>query len=289
MKLNKYLAKDRKEVIRFIQSIIPKSFKCDFSMQIVKDMDGRFYLLNDKQHVDHILKIKLLFLSALQQFQFWVNPNDNKIRTDLNSLNIHNLSNLLTLETYEREMLKLINQSAYLRKERLEIFRKSLAFIRSLPVSLIDNKKNPLESVDNLLIYLYNYDSFLGDPFHKKRNYFIMSVMRYFSVVLENNPNSEFKPVTELSVNPAIDYNIPPILDKIGIIKLSPEIKANIENSQVFYANSYTELVIRAYSYIAMLKFGKVTNLNQEILDGNLFFNRANFEIKPLLCLTVNY
>lgn len=289
MKLNKYLAKDRKEVIRFIQSIIPKSFKCDFSMQIVKDMDGRFYLLNDKQHVDHILKIKLLFLSALQQFQFWVNPNDNKIRTDLNSLNIHNLSNLLTLETYEREMLKLINQSAYLRKERLEIFRKSLAFIRSLPVSLIDNKKNPLESVDNLLIYLYNYDGFLGDPFHKKRNYFIMSVMRYFSVVLENNPNSEFKPVTELSVNPAIDYNIPPILDKIGIIKLSPEIKANIENSQVFYANSYTELVIRAYSYIAMLKFGKVTNLNQEILDGNLFFNRANFEIKPLLCLTVNY
>ena len=289
MKLNKYLAKDRKEVIRFIQSIIPKSFKCDFSMQIVKDMDGRFYLLNDKQHVDHILKIKLLFLSALQQFQFWVNPNDNKIRTDLNSLNIHNLSNLLTLETYEREMLKLINQSVYLRKERLEIFRKSLAFIRSLPVSLIDNKKNPLESVDNLLIYLYNYDGFLGDPFHKKRNYFIMSVMRYFSVVLENNPNSEFKPVTELSVNPAIDYNIPPILDKIGIIKLSPEIKANIENSQVFYANSYTELVIRAYSYIAMLKFGKVTNLNQEILDGNLFFNRANFEIKPLLCLTVNY
>jgi hypothetical protein len=67
MKLNKYLAKDRKEVIRFIQSIIPKSFKCDFSMQIVKDMDGRFYLLNDKQHVDHILKIKLLFLSALVQ------------------------------------------------------------------------------------------------------------------------------------------------------------------------------------------------------------------------------
>ena len=289
MKLNKYLAKDRKEVIRFIQSIIPKSFKCDFSMQIVKDMDGRFYLLNDKQHVDHILKIKLLFLSALQQFQFWVNPNDNKIRTDLNSLNIHNLSNLLTLETYEREMLKLINQSAYLRKERLEIFRKSLVFIRSLPVSLTDNKKNPLESVDNLLIYLYNYDGFLGDPFHKKRNYFIMSVMRYFSVVLESNPNSEFKPVTELSVNPAIDYNIPPILDKIGIIKLSPEIKANIENSQVFYANSYTELVIRAYSYIAMLKFGKVTNLNQEILDGNLFFNRANFEIKLLLCLTVNY
>ena len=289
MKLNKYLAKDRKEVIRFIQSIIPKSFKCDFSMQIVKDMDGRFYLLNDKPHVDHILKIKLLFLSALQQFQFWVNPNDNKIRTDLNSLNIHNLSNLLTLETYEREMLKLINQSAYLRKERLEIFRKSLVFIRSLPVSLTDNKKNPLESVDNLLIYLYNYDGFLGDPFHKKRNYFIMSVMRYFSIVLENNPNSEFKPVTELSVNPAIDYNIPPILDKIGIIKLSPEIKANIENSQVFYANSYTELVIRAYSYIAMLKFGKVTNLNQEILDGNLFFNRANFEIKPLLCLTVNY
>ena len=289
MKLNKYLAKDRKEVIRFIQSIIPKSFKCDFSMQIVKDMDGRFYLLNDKPHVDHILKIKLLFLSALQQFQFWVNPNDNKIRTDLNSLNIHNLSNLITLETYEREMLKLINQSTYLRKERLEIFRKSLAFIRSLPVSLIDNKKNPLESVDNLLIYLYNYDGFLGDPFHKKRNYFIMSVMRYFSIVLENNPNSEFKPVTELSVNPAIDYNIPPILDKIGIIKLSPEIKANIENSQVFYANSYTELVIRAYSYIAMLKFGKATNLNQEILDGNLFFNRANFEIKPLLCLTVNY
>ena len=289
MKLNKYLAKDRKEVIRFIQSIIPKSFKCDFSMQIVKDMDGRFYLLNDKPHVDHILKIKLLFLSALQQFQFWVNPNDNKIRTDLNSLNIHNLSNLITLETYEREMLKLINQSTYLRKERLEIFRKSLTFIRNLPVSLIDNKKNPLESVDNLLIYLYNYDGFLGDPFHKKRNYFIMSVMRYFSVVLENNPNSEFKPVTELSVNPAIDYNIPPILDKIGIIKLSPEIKANIENSQVFYANSYTELVIRAYSYIAMLKFGKVTNLNQEILYGNLFFNRANFEIKPLLCLTVNY
>ena len=136
MKLNKYLAKDRKEVIRFIQSIIPKSFKCDFSMQIVKDMDGRFYLLNDKPHVDHILKIKLLFLSALQQFQFWVNPNDNKIRTDLNSLNIHNLSNLLTLETYEREMLNLINQSAYLRKERLDIFRKSLIALASAAMVL---------------------------------------------------------------------------------------------------------------------------------------------------------
>ena len=94
-------------------------------------------------------------------------------------------------------------------------------------------------------------------------------------------------PIISDTINNTIPVEVNAAIGSLN--ELSPEIKANIENSQVFYANSYTELVIRAYSYIAMLKFGKATNLNQEILDGNLFFNRANFEIKPLLCLTVNY
>lgn len=41
-----------------------------FNYYKLLNMDGRFYLLNDKPHIDHILKIKLLFLSTLQQFQF---------------------------------------------------------------------------------------------------------------------------------------------------------------------------------------------------------------------------
>ena len=289
MKLNKYLIHDKKEVIKFIQDIFPKSFKFDFDKQLVKDMDGRFYTLNDTIQEDHILKIKLLFLSSLQQFQFWVVPHDNSIRTSLTSWNIHNLSNLKSVKEFEVEMIKLIGSSAYLRKERLETLKNSLIFLQNVSSKLGKTKSNDLEVVDNLLIYLYNYSGFLIDPFHKKRNYFIMSVMRYFSVLLEEDKNSIFKPITNLDVNPAIDYNIPPILDKIGVVNFSKEIKNILEQSIVLSNGSYTELLIRAYSYIAMLKFAKTINLNQEVLDGNLFFNRANFEIKPLLCLTENY
>lgn len=289
MKLNKYLIHDKKEVIKFIQDIFPKSFKFDFDKQLVKDMDGRFYTLNDTIQEDHILKIKLLFLSSLQQFQFWVVPHDNSIRTSLTSWNIHKLSNLKSVKEFEVEMIKLIGSSAYLRKERLETLKNSLIFLQNVSSKLGKTKSNDLEVVDNLLIYLYNYSGFLIDPFHKKRNYFIMSVMRYFSVLLEEDKNSIFKPITNLDVNPAIDYNIPPILDKIGVVNFSKEIKNILEQSIVLSNGSYTELLIRAYSYIAMLKFAKTINLNQEILDGNLFFNRGNFNIKPLLCLTENY
>ena len=289
MKLNKYLIHDKKEVIKFIQDIFPKSFKFDFDKQLVKDMDGRFYTLNDTIQEDHILKIKLLFLSSLQQFQFWVVPHDNSIRTSLTSWNIHNLSNLKSVKEFEVEMIKLIGSSAYLRKERLETLKNSLIFLQNVSSKLGKTKSNDLEVVDNLLIYLYNYSGFLIDPFHKKRNYFIMSVMRYFSVLLEEDKNSIFKPITNLDVNPAIDYNIPPILDKIGVVNFTKEIKNILEQSIVLSNGSYTELLIRAYSYIAMLKFAKTINLNQEILDGNLFFNRVNFNIKPLLCLTENY
>ena len=278
MKLNKYLIHDKKEVIKFIQDIFPKSFKFDFDKQLVKDMDGRFYTLNDTIQEDHILKIKLLFLSSLQQFQFWVVPHDNSIRTSLTSWNIHNLSNLKSVKEFEVEMIKLIGSSAYLRKERLETLKNSLIFLQNVSSKLGKTKSNDLEVVDNLLIYLYNYSGFLIDPFHKKRNYFIMSVMRYFSVLLEEDKNSIFKPITNLDVNPAIDYNIPPILDKIGVVNFSKEIKNILEQSVVLSNGSYTELLIRAYSYIAMLKFAKTINLNQEVLDGNLFF--------PLLRLT---
>ena len=224
MKLNKYLIHDKKEVIKFIQDIFPKSFKFDFDKQLVKDMDGRFYTLNDTIQEDHILKIKLLFLSSLQQFQFWVVPHDNSIRTSLTSWNIHNLSNLKSVKEFEVEMIKLIGSSAYLRKERLETLKNSLIFLQNVSSKLGKTKSNDLEVVDNLLIYLYNYSGFLIDPFHKKWNYFIMSVMRYFSVLLEEDKNSIFKPITNLDVNPAIDYNIPPILDKIGVVNFSKEI-----------------------------------------------------------------
>ena len=124
MKLNKYLIHDKKEVIKFIQCIFPKSFKFDFDKQLVKDMDGRFYTLNDTIQEDHILKIKLLFLSSLQQFQFWVVPHDNSIRTSLTSWNIHNLSNLKSVKEFEVEMIKTYWFFCLFEKRKIRNFKK---------------------------------------------------------------------------------------------------------------------------------------------------------------------
>ena len=67
-----------------------------------------------------------------------------------------------------------------------------------------------------------------------------MSVMRYFSIVLENNPNSEFKPVTELSVNPAIDYNIPLINNlKIAVLFVNSIFKYKLDQLEIKSMDEY--------------------------------------------------
>lgn len=119
--------------------------------------------------------VKNLFIVSLQQFCFWY-PNglqmDFEYRGELNSGSINDLAFVFSDSEIYTELKKLILQAPTLRKERLEILEKSMDFLETFYYT----------SIENLIYQLYSCELFDNDFFKKKREYFIMSIIRHIKI-----------------------------------------------------------------------------------------------------------
>lgn len=145
------------------------------------------------QNYNPINIVKKLFIVALQQFCFW-SPNglrmDFEYRSELNSGSINDLvlNNNNIVSVYNELKHLILSYSLTLRKERLEILEKSMKFINDLKY----------DTIDELIHSLYYCELFEYDFFKKKREYFIMSIIRHIKInkffynFLTNNDTEEF-------------------------------------------------------------------------------------------------
>lgn len=214
--------------------------------------------------------INLLFLIAVQQFNFWYDEKRPQLRTELTSTNLNKfqMKKGEYLLNYKEKIYELLDHAITLRKERFQLLVDSFEHFRE--------GCNYALNLEERVIFYLKYLHFNEDYFKKKKNYFLMSILRYF--------RRESMDIV-FDCNPAIDYNIPPILEELNLI--SP-----IKNYQL-ESGSYSEFKIRAESYLTMLLIAQKLEITNEDLDSRIFFNRHKFKSiknnKILLCKTTSY
>lgn len=93
---------------------------------------------------------------------------------------------------------------------------------------------------------------------------------------------------TDLTV--AADYQIPKVLEALGFISYSAELKETIKNNKEIKVDSTEELAIRAASILACEQICLVNNVSTEYVDKILWENRNTFgDLKFHLTSTTRY
>ena len=143
-------------------------------------------------------------------------------------------------------------------------------------IQLVSQKK-----VEPALDYLVSsFNCFASDLFLKKAMLFFCELERVGAI--------EFEDSNKILI-PA-DYQIPKVLEGLGILKYSDELKNSIENDIILPAVSKYEVEIRANTIIAIEQLKHLTGLSTSELDGYLFSikNDPKFN-KHHLTITTNY
>ena len=191
-----------------------------------------------------------LAFNALNQFCFWFDRNDLSERS-LRSSDI----GLPQIED-KFEFLKL---APTLLKERTQLNNNFSKYLHSIS----SYNMRPIELIWNIL----NFEGFNYDVFRKKKELFLMFMFRYFDAL---GLPEEFNSIRKW-VNPAIDYQVPKMLEATGIISYPTNIKRKIDKGKLILKDSYEELYIRSLSYFTLIdmqsKFHNLV-LNGERIDS---------------------
>lgn len=199
--------------------------------------------------------LESILINASQQFCFWVNP-DNQSTRNLSSSDFYDCSISLARNI-------ILKKAVTLRKERLQIL----------------DSFNDLEESDKFVIdRILNSDIFNSDFFRKKKNLALMMIVRYSKDLIDYYPNIYPKEFIE-TINPAIDYQIPKILNYFGIITYPTKINEKIQNGILIEKDSIEELFIRSVAYKALIMIQEKYGYNQVELDTFMWYNRHNFNI----------
>ena len=194
-----------------------------------------------------------LINNASQQFCFWIDPERQNLRS-LKSSDFYNIN------IYNNDIYNIINQKAItLRKERFLIAEECQKIFQDYFPSAIENFINDT--------WIFNTDFF-----KKKKNLFFMLLWRYRKILdIENLLDSDWIN----SINPAVDYQIPKILNYLGIINYPESLMEKINNGIIIEKDSMDELFIRSLTYKVLIEIqNKYPELNQINLDIFLWDNR---------------
>ena len=212
-----------------------------------------------------------LINNASQQFCFWIDPE----RQNLRSLKS---SDFYDINIYNNDIYNIINQKAItLRKERFLIAKECEKILHEYFPSAIEKFINDT--------WIFNTDFF-----KKKKNLFFMLLWRYRKILdIENLLDFDWIN----SINPAIDYQIPKILNYFGVITYPTAINEKIKYGIPIEKDSIEELFIRSVAYKALIMIQEQYGYNQVELDTFMWYNRNNFnipkEFKHHCTLTTDY
>ena len=91
------------------------------------------------------------------------------------------------------------------------------------------------------------------------------------------------------SITVAADYQLPKVLEGMGVIQYSPELKNKIENQELIEVDSPEELAIRSATIIASEKLRRFHKIEVADLDRFLWLLRNDFPTKFHLTETTCY
>lgn len=213
-----------------------------------------------------------LAINALNQFCFWYNTSFQEGRI-LQSSDIG-----LNRITDDFEFLY---YAVTLRKERITLNNQFRDYILNKVYKGGEAKISNVQLVYSIL----RFEGFNYDLFRKKKELFLMMLFRYFNMTeLPTN----FRKL-EKFVNPAIDYQVPKMLDALGITDYPHRLREIIKNGELIPKDSYDELFIRALSYYTLINMeselletsynGIPRKYNQIDLDWFFWSNRNNEEV----------
>ena len=208
-----------------------------------------------------------LAINALNQFCFWYNTSFQAGRI-LRSSDIG-----LNRITDECEFLQ---YAVTLRKERVILNNQFKDYIINGP---------HVETNLQLVYKILQFEGFNYDLFRKKKELFLMMLFRYFNMT--DLPTS-FRKLAQY-VNPAIDYQVPKMLDALKIIDYPHRLTQIIREGELIPKDSYDELFIRALSYYTLINMeselketsynGIPRKYNQIDLDWFFWSNRNEEEV----------
>lgn len=266
---------ERNSILKKIEFLFPKlDFYCNiekiekYNNEIIK-YNNYFDTSTIKDSPESLMGS--LINNASQQFCFWLDPNNQDIRS-LKS------SDFYDINIYNNDIYNIINQKAItLRKERFLIAKECEKILRDYFPSSIEKFINDT--------WIFNTDFF-----KKKKNLFFMLLWRYRKILdIENLLDSDWIN----SINPAIDYQIPKILNYFGVITYPTEINEKIRDGIPIEKDSIEELFIRSVAYKALIMIQERYGYNQVELDTFMWYNRNNFnipkEFKHHCTLTTDY
>lgn len=239
-------------------------------------------------------KLIRLYKISLQQFCFWVSASRQNIRTITSSSIFDAIMNQgIDSGNGINDIEKELNNAVNLRKNRLSIFKESTNNANTYLSRLNYLSKHcnynysELDGFKYLFRSLYFSSLFKEDFYAKKQSLFLMFLIRF----KDDFPKeiSEYINGFKDYCNPAIDYQIPKMLNYYGIIEYPNSLKATISQDNLIQKDSIDELYIRSVSYWTMVKMQEKFGLNQEELDGLLWYMRSSVDAKHHCVLTEDY
>lgn len=245
--------KERTDILKMIDTLFP-----DIEKYIYLE---NFEKLNFKVPEEMSLTSKIfngpalmrsLAINASQQFCFWLDPNKQNIR----SLASSDFENCF----YPTVHTIITKKAMTLRKERLQI------------LDSFNNYYLREDSIDDILsMDIFNYDFF-----RKKKNLLLMMMIRYKKeLYYKDLDHIGFKE----TINPAIDYQIPKILNYFRVITYPTKINEKIQYGILIEKDSIEEFFIRSVAYKALIMIQEQYGYNQVELDTFMWYNRNNFNI----------
>lgn len=167
--------------------------------------------------------------------------------------------------------------------ERFPLIQQRLSHLREISsytgdyASDIYNNSNDLESCLNMI--LLKFPGYAQDMFLKRASLFFMQVYRQSFLFCEQ--------INMLPI-PA-DYQIPKMLEYMGILNYSNKLKNMINNGEIIPSGSIMECEIRASAIEACRMLGERSQKDPSTIDNWLWLNRKSCKNNFHLTITTDY
>lgn len=169
-------------------------------------------------------------------------------------------------------------------EQRVQILKESCSLVGITPavdliINHIENRKMlDIETAAQLVNILpQSYE----DPYFKKIQLALYEIAHCAQL--------KGYPETECDITVAADYQIPKVLEGMGVLKYSPDLIKKIEAGILIKSDSVEEKAIRAATILACEKISKQHSISIPALDRQLWLSRNKFSTKFHLTKTPKY
>ena len=210
-------------------------------------------------------------ICASMQYNFWYKDSGTRIKLDSKILDELVLEEMTNADDFKSSLPLIKDKLTQIGGPKLVSRLQSLSELNKIDLEIYskyhDNTEGSLRIISTLPM-------FQEDPFFKKG-------------ALALQQSALYQGITFDFVVPA-DYQLPKVLESLGVIEYSKSLSNKIKNDIVIPEGSKEEVAIRAATVLACIKLAKDNKITSTEVDQWLF-HQKNAPLKHHLCDTTNY